>query len=55
MPVAPLLRNTGMQQYLLVKQSGHIGEALGDGLDVEVRAMKLSTLITPRFLAPTAG
>lgn len=39
---------------VLVKGRGHIGEALGDGLDMEVRVMKPS-LITPWFLAPTAG
>lgn len=34
-----------------MKGGGHIGKALGDGLDMEVKEMKI-LLITPRFLAP---
>lgn len=34
----------------LVRGNRHVGEACGDGLDMEVREMKAS-LVTPRFLA----
>lgn len=39
---------------MFVKVSRHIGEAVGDGLDVEVKEMKV-LLVTPRFLAPPSG
>lgn len=38
---------------VMVKGSEHTGEAFGDGLDMEVREMKVS-LINTRFLAPMA-
>lgn len=39
---------------MFVKGSRHIGKAVGDGLDMEVREMK-ALLLTPRFLAPPPG
>lgn len=39
--VAPMLRNTGLGVIVLVKGSRHIYETLGEGLDTNVREIKV--------------